>query len=89
MPLFVYVMLFCVTEAIKEVCDILRKAYARGYLADLLHESPEEGGTWVLKPFTLYRDYFLQDVLYTAEYELRAGFQTYVSKKLPWNNNFP
>ena len=25
------------------------------------------------RPFTLYRDYFLQAVLYAAEYELRAG----------------
>jgi len=32
-------------------------------------------GTWVRKPFTLYRDYFLQAVLYAAEYELRAGQQ--------------
>ncbi len=27
------------------------------------------------KPFTLYHDYFLQVVLYAAEYELRAGQQ--------------
>ena len=64
-----------VPEAIKEACDRLRKAYAGDFLADLLHESPEEVGTWVRKPFTLYRDYFLQAVLYAAEYELRAGQQ--------------
>jgi len=62
-----------VPEAIKEACDRLRKAYAGDFLADLLHESLEEVGTWVRKPFTLYRDYFLQAVLYAAEYELRAG----------------
>ncbi len=62
-----------VPEAIKQACDRLRKAYAGDFLADLLHESPEEVGTWARKPFTLYRDYFLQAVLYTAESELRAG----------------
>jgi hypothetical protein len=64
-----------VPEAIKEAYDRLRKAYAGDFLADLLHESPEEVGSWVRKPFTLYRDYFLQAVLYAAEYELRAGQQ--------------
>src|SRR5260370_24416724 len=64
-----------VPEAIKEACDRLRKAYAGDFLADLLHELPEEEGAWVRKPFTLYRDYFLQLVLYAAEYELRAGQQ--------------
>ncbi|MFL5652831.1 MAG: helix-turn-helix domain-containing protein, partial [Ktedonobacteraceae bacterium] len=64
-----------VPEVFKEACDRLRKAYAGDFLADLLHDSPEEVGTWVRKPFTLYRDYFLQAVLYAAEYELRAGQQ--------------
>ncbi len=62
-----------VPEAIKQACDRLRKVYAGDFLADLLHESPEEVGTWARKPFTLYRDYFLQAVLYAAESELRAG----------------
>src|SRR6266568_6170470 len=62
-----------IPEAIKEACDRLRKAYAGDFLADLLHESPEEVGTWVRRPFTLYRDYFLQAVLYAAECELRTG----------------
>jgi hypothetical protein len=62
-----------IPETIKQACDRLRKAYAGDFLADLLHESPEEVGTWARRPFTLYRDSFLQAVLYTAEYELRAG----------------
>ncbi len=57
------------------MCDRLRKAYTGDFLADLLHDSPEEVGTWARRPFTLYRDYFLQAVLYAAEYELRAGQQ--------------
>jgi hypothetical protein len=56
-----------------QASDRLRKAYAGDFLADLLHESPEEVGTWVRRPFTLYRDSFLQAVLYAADYELRAG----------------
>src|SRR6266849_5002949 len=56
-------------------CDRLRKAYAGDFLANLLHESPEEVSSWVRKPFTLYSDYFLQAVLYAAEYELRVGQQ--------------
>jgi len=62
-----------IPQAIKQACDRLRKAYAGDFLADLLHESPEEVGTWARRPFTRYRDYFLQAVLYAAEYELRAG----------------
>jgi hypothetical protein len=62
-----------IPKAIKEACDRLRKAYVGDFLADLLQESPEEVGTWVRRPFTLYRDYFLQAILYAAEYELRAG----------------
>jgi hypothetical protein len=62
-----------IPQAIKQACDRLRKAYAGDFLADLLHESPEEVGTWARRPFTLYRDYFLQAVLYAAEFELRAG----------------
>ena len=64
-----------IPQAIKQACDRLRKAYAGDFLADLLQESPEEVGTWARRPFTLYRDYFLQAVLYAAEYELRAGQQ--------------
>jgi hypothetical protein len=64
-----------IPQAIKQACDRLRKAYAGDFLADLLQESPEEVGTWARRPFTLYRDSFLQAVLYTAEYELRAGQQ--------------
>jgi hypothetical protein len=64
-----------VPEVIKQACDRLRKVYAGDFLADLLHEAPEEVGTWARKPFTHYRDYFLQAVLYAAEYELRAGQQ--------------
>jgi hypothetical protein len=62
-----------IPEAIKEACDRLRKAYPGDFLADLLQESPEEVGPWARRPFTHYRDYFLQAVLYGAEYELRAG----------------
>jgi hypothetical protein len=62
-----------IPQAIKQACDRLRKAYTGDFLADLLHESPEEVGTWARRPFMLYRDYFLQAVLYAAEYELRAG----------------
>ncbi len=62
-----------IPEAIKEACDRLRKAYPGDFLAALLQESPEEVGPWARRPFTHYRDYFLQAVLYAAEYELRAG----------------
>ncbi len=77
-----------VSEAIKEACDRLRKAYIGDFLADLIHESPEEVGTWVRKPFTLYRDYFLQAVLYAAEYELRAG-QQLADEYLPGEGETP
>jgi hypothetical protein len=64
-----------IPDAVKEACDRLRKTYTGDFLADLLQESPEEVGPWVRKPFTLYKDYYLQAVLYAAEYEMRAGQQ--------------
>src|SRR6266702_5981412 len=36
------VLVDSVPEAIKQACDRLRKAYAGDFLAELLHESPEE-----------------------------------------------
>lgn len=62
-----------IPEAVKEACDRVRGIYAGDFLADELKDSPDEFGTWFRKPFTAYRDYYLQAVLYSAEYELRAG----------------
>jgi hypothetical protein len=65
-----------IPDAVYEACNRLRGAYKGGdFLSDLIQESPEDVGPWVRKPFTLYKDYFLQAVLYVAEYELRAAQQ--------------
>jgi len=65
-----------VPEVIKEACDRLRKAYAGDFLADLLHDSPEEVGSWMRKPFTQYRDYLLHAGCYAAAHRLLAGHRS-------------
>ena len=59
---------------VRRACVRLRKAYKAGdFLADLIADTSKELGSWVRKPFTQYRDYFFQALLFSAEYHLRAG----------------
>jgi hypothetical protein len=63
-----------IPDYVRKACVRLRKAYKAGdFLADLIGDTSKELGSWVRKPFTQYRDYFLQALLFSAEYHLRAG----------------
>ena len=59
---------------VRQACLRLRKVYKVGdFLAEEIADTTKELGSWVRKPFTQYRDYFFQALLFSAEYHLRAG----------------
>ncbi len=66
-----------IPDFVKAACDRLLAAYTGDFLQDLLTQSPGDFDPWVSswarKPFTLYRDCYLQALWYSAEYELQAG----------------
>ncbi len=70
---------------IKGVCDALIAAYPGDFLGDVLNHYPDEFqpwySSWARKPFTLYRDYYLQAVRYAAEYEVQTSQQTAEQKR--------
>jgi hypothetical protein len=73
-----------IPEEVKEACERLIASYPGDFLASLLKKYPGEfrpwqgRSSWVRKPYTQYRDYYLEALWYAAEYEWRAG-QRYVT----------
>jgi hypothetical protein len=73
-----------IPEEVKEACERLIASYPGDFLASLLKKYPGEfrpwqgRSSWVRKPYTQYRDYFLEALWYAAEYEWRVG-QRYVT----------
>jgi hypothetical protein len=68
-----------VPEAVKAACDRLIGAYSGDFLEDIIRNYFDEFEPWVnswaRKPYTLYRDYYLQALWYAAEYEWQLGQQ--------------
>ncbi|MBE3566181.1 MAG: hypothetical protein IMW90_10690 [Thermogemmatispora sp.] len=68
-----------VPEDVKRACDVLLKAYRGDFLEEMIRDFPADfdpwPSSWVRKPFTLFRDYYLQALWYSAEYELHQGLQ--------------
>ena len=68
-----------VPEQIKQACERLLAAYPGDFLEELITDYLDDFEPWVSswarKPYTLYRDYYLQALWYAAEYELRTGQQ--------------
>jgi hypothetical protein len=68
-----------IPEYVKESCDRLIKHYAGDFLESLIKKYPSEfrawqgHSSWARKPYTLYRDYYLDALWYAAEYEWRMG----------------
>jgi hypothetical protein len=68
-----------IPEFVKEACDELIANYAGDFLETIIKKYPGEfkpwGGrsSWARKPYTQYRDYYLEALWYSAEYEWRAG----------------
>ena len=69
-----------VPEDVMAACTALLKAYKGDFLAHLLDNFAAEfdpwQDSWVRKPFTLYRDYYFDALLYAAGYELQQGQAT-------------
>ena len=66
-----------IPDEVKAACDALIAAYPGDFLADLLRDYAIDfeplHTSWVRKPFTLYRDAYLEALWYAAEYEMRVG----------------
>jgi len=58
---------------VKEACDRLIAAYRGDFLEDLVAAYSVELEPWVRRPYTLYRDYYLAALRYTAEFEFQMG----------------
>ena len=56
-----------------EACERLITAYAGDFLAEIILNNSDMFGPWMRRPFTHYRDYYLQAIWYAAEYERYAG----------------
>jgi hypothetical protein len=68
-----------IPEYVKESCDRLIANYAGDFLESLIKKYPGEfrawqgHSSWARKPYTLYRDYYLDALWHAAEYEWRMG----------------
>jgi hypothetical protein len=68
-----------VPESVKQTCDQLIEAYKGDFLEELITNCLDDfepwASSWARKPFTLFRDYYLEALWYSAEYELGMGQQ--------------
>jgi hypothetical protein len=68
-----------IPEYVKESCDRLIANYAGDFLESLIKRYPGEfrawqgHSSWARRPYTQYRDYYLDALWYAAEYEWRMG----------------
>lgn len=66
-----------IPDYVKEACDQLMTAYTGDFLEELVTDYLDDFEPWVSswarKPYTMFRDYYLQALWYAAEYELRQG----------------
>ncbi len=68
-----------VPEDVKEACERLIASYPGDFLDALIKKYPGEfrswqgRSSWTRKPFTLYRDYYLDALWYSAQYEWNLG----------------
>ncbi len=70
-----------IPEDVWEACEQLIANYPGDFLESLLKKFPSEfrswqgRRSWVRKPYTQFRDYYLDALWYTAEYEWRMGLR--------------
>jgi hypothetical protein len=66
-----------VPDAVYKACTTLINAYKGDFIEDLLVEDPyafdPPTDSWAREPFTQFRDYYLDAILYAAEYERKRG----------------
>jgi len=66
-----------IPDFVKQACDQLISAYTGDFLGDLVTNYLDDfepwTSSWARKPYTLFRDYYLQALWYAAEYEQNRG----------------
>lgn len=66
-----------VSDDVYVACKALIKAYTGDFLEELLQSNiyafDPPMDSWAREPFTMFRDYYLQAILYAAEYERKKG----------------
>jgi len=62
-----------IPDHVYEACDRLISTYTGDFLAEIILNNSDMFGPWMRRPFTHYRDYYLQAIWYAAEYERYAG----------------
>ena len=68
-----------IPEDVKEACERLIASYPGDFLESLIKKYPSEfrswqgRSSWARKPYTHYRDYYLDALWYAAEYEWHMG----------------
>ncbi|GAC1343476.1 MAG: hypothetical protein NVSMB27_03470 [Ktedonobacteraceae bacterium] len=68
-----------IPEYVHEACERLIASYSGDFLESLIKKYPSEfrswqgRSSWVRKPYTQYRDYYLDALWYAAEYEWHMG----------------
>lgn len=68
-----------IPQEVRDACERLIVAYTGDFLEALLKKYPSEfrawqgRSSWARKPYTLYRDYYLDALWSTAEYEWHVG----------------
>lgn len=68
-----------IPEYVKDACEQVITNYAGDFLESLIRKYPSEfrawqgRSSWVRKPYTQYRDYYLDALWYSAEYDWRMG----------------
>ncbi|GHO50820.1 hypothetical protein KSX_89830 [Ktedonospora formicarum] len=64
-----------------EACQQLLQTYTGDFLQTQIEKFPEECGTWIREPLTLYRDRYLDALLILANYESALG-RNFLDEKL-------
>ncbi|WP_126632058.1 hypothetical protein [Dictyobacter alpinus] len=66
-----------VPDAVYKACMTLINTYSGDFIEDLLVDDPyafdPPTDSWAREPFTLFRDYYLDAILYAAEYERKMA----------------
>lgn len=61
------------SEAVLDACHALVAAYPGNFLQSLTEKYPDECGSWVREPVTLFRDRYLEALLLLAKHESLLG----------------
>lgn len=75
-----------IPNKVVQACEQLLNAYTGDFLQDVIQAYPDEFGSWVREPVTLYRDYYLEALWLLALHESTLG-KTFVADALSPEQN--